>query len=235
MGDDDALFGAVPSEGGPLVFVDDVMAPVLNDHDHHHLARVRRTRDGDAVVISDGAGNWCHAVMAGHNPEVVGAPVAQPRLSPDIAVGFGLSKANKPELCVQKLTELGVDHIHPFTAARSVVRWDADKIHTAHRRFVKVAREAAMQCRTAWLPVVEPVVSLGDLASDPRACRADRHGDPPSLERPLILVGPEGGWDHQERALDLPAVALGTQVMRAETAVIVAGAILAGLRSGLLA
>ena len=40
---------AVPSDGGPLAFVADLEAPVLSADDHHHLARVRRLRDGRTV------------------------------------------------------------------------------------------------------------------------------------------------------------------------------------------
>lgn len=224
----------VPSGGGPLVFVDDLDHPVLDPLDHHHLARVRRLRDGDPLVVGDGVGGWRPARFAGEAPEPAGDVQRVGRPRPAVGVAFALVKGTKPELAVQKLTELGIDVIRPFTAARSVVRWDASKAEAGHARLVKVAREAAMQSRQAWLPEVAPVADFGAVAALPGAARADRGGAAPSLEQPLLLVGPEGGWDDAERAVALPTVALSTGVLRAETAAIVAGSILVALRAGLV-
>jgi RsmE family RNA methyltransferase len=64
---------------------------------------------------------------------------------------------------------------------------------------------------------------------------ADAEGNAPSLDRPVVAVGPEGGWSDAERALCVDAVALGDAVLRSETAAVAAGTLLAGLRSGLIA
>lgn len=225
---------AVPSDGGPLAFVADLAHPVLADDDHHHLARVRRLRAGDPMVLADGHGRWRRARFADATPEVVGDVVVEPAGVPAVSVGFALVKGERPELAVQKLTELGVDHIWPFVAARSVVRWDGSRATSAQARLERVAREAAMQSRRAALPTVHPVSTFAEVARLPGACRADRDGGPPSLDHPLVLVGPEGGWDDAERAVDLPVVGLGPGVLRAETAAIAAGVVLAALRAGLV-
>ena len=222
----------IPSDGGPLVFVDDVAHPVIAADDYHHLSRVRRVRDGNHIVVSDGRGRWAVARMAGETPELDGEVQLSQRPSLRLGVAFALAKGEKPELAVQKLTELGIDRIRPFVAARSVVRWDAAKIEQARVRLNKVAREAAMQSRAAWIPAVDPVTTFAEVAKDPEACRADRGGDPPSLDRPLILIGPEGGWDFDERSVDLPTVSVGDGVLRAETAAIAAGVLLSALRNG---
>ena len=226
--------GRIPSGGGPLVFVDDLDDPVLAGDDHHHLARVRRVRDGDGIVLADGSGRWVVARMRGDHPEVAGDVTEVRRPDPPVGVGFGLTKGSKPEWCVQKLTELGVDRIVPFVAARSVVRWDDAKVDAATHRFAKVAREAAMQSRSPWVPAVDPVTSFDVAVGLPGACRADRGGDPPALAHPLVLVGPEGGWDDAERSATAPVVSLGSGVLRAETAVITAGVLLTALREGLV-
>lgn len=222
----------MPWSGGPLVFVDDLGSPRLSADDHHHLARVRRLHSGDPLVLSDGRGSWRTAAFAGDSPTGIGAIVATPAPRPVLGVGFALVKAQKPELVIQKLTELGVDRIVPFVAERSVVRWDESKVDSAGIRWQKVAREAAMQSRRSWLPMVEPLVPYATAASYEGACRADDGGAPVSLDRPLILIGPEGGWSAAERSVDLPSVSLGDGVLRAETAAIAAGALLAALRTG---
>lgn len=222
----------LPSGGGPLVYVDDLQHPVLRLDDHHHLARVRRVRNGDPVILGDGAGSWRAARMRDEEPEPVSEVAYCPHPMPTVGVAFALVKGSKPELAVQKLTELGVDWICPFEAARSVVRWDEGKAELAQARLNKVAREAAMQSRQPWLPMVEPVAPFASVAGIDGACLAERGGDAPSLGSPVILVGPEGGWERHELEVDLPRVALSTGVLRAETAAIVAGALLVALRSG---
>lgn len=222
----------LPSGGGPLVYVEDLEHPVLRLDDHHHLARVRRIRNGDALVLGDGAGSWRTARMRDEEPEPTGEVRYCEHPRPTVGVAFALVKGSKPELVVQKLTELGVDWICPFEAARSVVRWDPGKADVAQARLTKVAREAAMQSRQPWLPMVEPVAPFASVAGIEGACLAERGGEPPTLADPVVLVGPEGGWDRHELEVDLPRVSLSTGVLRAETAAIVAGALLVALRSG---
>lgn len=224
----------VPADGGPFTFVADLDHPELTADEHHHLARVRRLRAGDPLVLGDGAGRWRRARFAGTTPEPDGPIAVAPSPGAPVAVGFALVKGAKPELVVQKLVELGVDRIHPFVAARSVVRWDDAKAAAAHDRWTKVAEEAAQQCRRPWLAEVRPLATFASVAAEPGACRADRDGAPLSLDRPLVLVGPEGGWDDAERVHPLPTVGLGPHVLRAETAAIAAGTLLAALRAGVV-
>lgn len=218
----------------PFAYVAEVAAPVLDEADHHHLARVRRVRDGDPMIVADGAGRWRPARFAAA-PEPTGDVAVELRSQPEVGVGFALVKGSKPELVVQKLTELGVDRIVPFVAARSVVRWDESKADAAQLRLAKVAREAGMQSRQLWLPTVAPVATFAEAAAHPGAALADMDGTSPTLDHPFVLVGPEGGWAPEERAAALPSVSLADRgVLRAETAAIVAGALLVALRAGLV-
>ena len=151
---------------------------------------------------------------------------------PNVTVAFALVKGQKPELVVQKLTELGVDSIVPYLAERSVVRWDVDRAATNRKRLIRVAREAAMQSRRCWLPDIAAVATFAGVAALPEAVMADRGGAPLTLATSTVLVGPEGGWSAGERQTGLPAVGLSEHVLRAETAAIAAGVALCGLRAG---
>ena len=219
---------------GPWVFVEDVDRPTLAPADRHHLERVRRVRTGDPVVVSDGAGRWREGTLGGAGAvDVAGDVQLDERPAPPITVAFALTKGERPELAVQKLTELGADVIVPFTAARSVVRWDAQRADGNVERLRRVAREAAMQCRRSWLPEVTPLGTFASVSALPGAALADLGGAPPSLAQPTVLVGPEGGWDDEERACGLPTVGLGQHVLRAETAAMAAATLLGALRAGL--
>lgn len=210
-------------------FVDDLDAPVLAPGDRHHLERVLRLRPGDELVVSDGAGGWRRCRFGPRlDPVTEVARGARPR--PLVTVAFALVKGSRPEWAVQKLTEIGVDRIVPLVAARSVVRWPTGGAHVDRLR--RVAREAAVQSRRTWLPAVDDVVAFGSMAPEPGVALAHPGGPPPSLDRPVVLVGPEGGWDEAELASGVPCVGLGPQVLRTETAAVVAGALLCALRSG---
>lgn len=231
----------LPVTGRPAawVFVTDLDELGLGPGDAHHLSRVLRLRRGEEVGACDGAGRWrsCEVAAAGGGDvrlEAVGPVVVDDPPQPPITVGFSLVKGDRPELVVQKLTELGVDRILPLAAARSVVRWDADRAARGVARFRQVAREAAMQARRSRLPEVAPVTPVAAAArglGDGGGLCEQGGDEPVSLRRPALLIGPEGGWDPAEADCGLPAVGLGPTTLRAETAAITAGVLLCALRS----
>jgi 16S rRNA (uracil1498-N3)-methyltransferase len=216
-----------------LAFVGDLDDPELDTDDLHHLRRVLRVRDGDDVTIADGDGGWRHARLAAR-PEPSSGIFREPEPTPPITIAFAVVKGERPELIVQKLTELGADRIVPFIAARSVVRWDADKADRNVARFRRVAREAAMQCRRARLPIIDAVSTFADVVARPGVALADRDGAPPTLACPFLMVGPEGGWTDDERAAAATRVGLSPYVLRAETAAITACVLVTALRAGLV-
>jgi 16S rRNA (uracil1498-N3)-methyltransferase len=226
--------GALGVDSGPHAFVTDLDRPALAAEDRHHLARVLRVREGDALTVADGAGRW-RACRFGPELEVAGPIVVDPEPAPSVTIAFALVKGERPELIIQKLTELGVDRIVPFVARRSVVRPDTERQARQHERWARVAREAAMQSRRSRLPEIAPVTTFDDALALPGAVAADRFGRPPSLAHPTVLIGPEGGWADDERSRFTTTVGLGTSVLRAETACFAAAAVLGALRAGLVA
>ncbi|MBA2608040.1 MAG: 16S rRNA (uracil(1498)-N(3))-methyltransferase [Actinobacteria bacterium] len=213
------------------VFVDDLDGPELCPDDAHHLTRVLRLRDGEQFSAGDGAGRWRLCAMRGDAAvDALGPIETLAPASPWISVAFALTKGDKPEFTVQKLTELGVDRIVPVSAARSVVRWDEAKSARNVQRWRAVARAAAMQSRRAWLPIVDDVTSLIELT--PAFALAHPDGGVLSLATPAVAIGPEGGWADGELASAVALVDLGPTTLRAETAALAVGARLTALRTG---
>ncbi len=233
--------GTAPDgRGGPHAFVADLAAPRLDDADHHHLARVLRLRDGDPMTVGDGRGAWRPArfrLDPEAGPDADGEVIEVAAAERPVAVGFSLIKGGRPELVVQKLTELGVDRILPLAAERSVVRWDESRAAANLERFRRVAREAAMQSRRVHLSEVVAVGRPADVADGPGLAVAEPGGEPlggPGTDPvDVVLVGPEGGWTDDELA-GRRTVGLGSTVLRAETAAIAAGTLLVALRDGRL-
>ena len=222
------MTGALPDgQGGPHVYVKDLDEPALVDEDRHHLARVLRLRDGDSLTVGDGLGRWRPARF-GSDLRIDGEVVEVPAPSRTVAVGFALIKGGRPELVVQKLTELGVDRILPLATERSVVRWDEAKVASQYERMVRVAREAGMQSRRVRLPEVTPVAPVLSLFD---AAMAEPGGEALDADVDVLLVGPEGGWTPEELR-ERRRINLGSTILRAETAAIVAGVLLVALRDG---
>ena len=216
----------------------------VDGDDAHHLVRARRIRAGEVVTGADGHGRW-RAYDAVPTPakgtlelHATTDVVREPHLEPELSIACSLTKGDRPELVVQKLTELGVDGVLFVRAARSVVQWDESRASTSLARLRRVAREAGAQSRRARLPLIDGPVTVDDLAAraglvlaDPRGAPADRLALPAGGAW-LVAVGPEGGFDDAERALlgGAPHVGVGPHVLRAETAAIAVAAALAGRR-----
>jgi 16S rRNA (uracil1498-N3)-methyltransferase len=219
------------------VFVDDLTRAELCDEDRHHLARVLRLRPGEVVTAADGRGGWRRFRFAPPGRlEPDGDVEQRPAPWPPVVVGCALTKGERPEWTVQKLTEAGVDRIVLFVAERSVVRWEDDRGPRQLTRVRAVARAAAMQSRRDRVPVVEGVVAFAEAVgrAGPGVALAHPGGTPPGLDHPGVLVGPEGGWSPAELGCGLPKVALGPLVLRAETAAMAIGILLCGLRAGVV-
>ena len=151
------------------VFVESLNNPQLDDLDAHHLLKVLRVRDTDSISLSDGIGGWMTATLSKDASLKATCEIQRidaPRWP--LVVAFAPVKGEKPEVIVQKLTEIGIDEIIPLTPTRfSVVKWDAARAEKLLERLQRVAREAAMQSRRVWLPKVcgvTPLASVTDLS-----------------------------------------------------------------------
>jgi 16S rRNA (uracil1498-N3)-methyltransferase len=220
-------------------------AVILTGPEGHHAAVVRRLRTGERADVSDGAGTLAEGVVTGVGRDTVEielralhqVPPPQPRL----AVAQALPKGDRGELAVELMTELGVDTVIPWAAARSVTRWQAERGEKALGKWRATAREAAKQSRRAWLPEVTGLASAAVLAA--RVAGAARaivlEADGPEklheLALPeagdiLLVVGPEGGISPDERdalrAAGAVEARLGPTVLRTSTAGAAAAAVL---------
>jgi 16S rRNA (uracil1498-N3)-methyltransferase len=204
----------------------------------HYLRDVLRLAPGAELELFDGAGgSWPARVETGFAGLTLGdRRAARPALP--LWLLPALAKGEKMDLVVQKATELGATHLAPFAAERSVVRLEPERAAARATRWRRIAAEAARQCGRADVPEVRAPDRLPEaLAAVPADhARFVFHpgGDrlPPDL-RPAgvaAIVGPEGGLTDAEveacEAAGARRVALGPRVLRAETAAVVATALL---------
>jgi 16S rRNA (uracil1498-N3)-methyltransferase len=144
------------------------------------------------------------------------------------------------------LTEVGVDVIVPWAAARSVAVWRGDKQAKALAKWRSTAREAAKQARRSWFPEVAELASTADVvalvaAADLAVVLHEAAAVPlasfeiPDTGRIVVVVGPEGGLSPDEIDAFIEAgavsVRLGAEVLRTSTAGVAAVAAILSLTS----
>lgn len=213
----------------------------LGDEARHYLRDVLRLAPGAEVEVFDGAGgSWDGRIAPGFESLALGPRRAAATPPAAIWLLLALSKGDKVDLVVQKATELGASRIAPFEAERSVLRLDRARAEERVRRWRRIAEEAARQCGRADVPEVAVPVPLAERLGEtpPGLGLVLFHGEggaplstlPPAPAGWAALVGPEGGFTAAEVAACEAAaarrVALGPRTLRAETAAIVAVALL---------
>jgi len=229
----------VPSELAHF-FVADLDEPDLEPEDLAHLLGPLRAGDGALITCGDGRGSWRRVVVrrrgrrdAGLEP--AGPIESEPEPTPSIGVAFAHTSTTRPERVARRLTEVGVDRLVVLTAKRSP---PARASQSVRARIERVVREAASQSRRAWLPTLELADSVlaAALGFGDGVVLADRGGGPWPEGAKAALCGPEGGWAPEERALACaqgwPVVGLGPTQLRAETAAVACGVVLAACRAG---
>jgi 16S rRNA (uracil1498-N3)-methyltransferase len=208
----------------------------LGGDEGRHAATVRRIRVGEDVQLGDGHGTVLDCRVTAVRADGLVLAVSGRRVEPmpvvRLTVVQALVKGDRAELAVEIMTELGVNEIVPWSAARSIVQWQGARGGKALERWRRTAREASKQSRRPWVPEV------AELAGTPEVVRRLEHrcalvlheaATAPLVESPLpeqgevvLVVGPEGGISADEltrfAAAGAQPVRLGSPVLRTSTA-----------------
>jgi 16S rRNA (uracil1498-N3)-methyltransferase len=200
----------------------------------NYLGAVLRLDAGAQVkLFDDRSGEWLGEVIEAGKRRVslrIVRHLKDREPVPDLWLLFAPIKRGRIDWIAEKATELGVARLVPVLTRRTIVdRVNVDRLR-AH------AIEAAEQCeRTALPQIVEPQKLeklLREWPADRALIFADEQGGSTlakaaSTGPAAILIGPEGGFTDEERALiravpqALP-VSLGPRILRADTAALAA-------------
>jgi 16S rRNA (uracil1498-N3)-methyltransferase len=209
--------------------VPDPEVPVLSDTDAHHLWRVLRARPGEEVVVTNGAGAWSFARIGDDRLERISDVVID---EPDGWAELYLAplKADRSEWAIAKATELGISRITPLMSEYVVTKSKGFSLDKTIAKWRRIADAAAGQCRRTYdVQVAAPVLIDHVPAS---VAVADFEGDGSLDGVSAIAIGPEGGWSEREWGPDRVRLALGTTVLRGETAAVAAATLLVQRRDG---
>jgi len=217
----------------------------LTGPEGRHAAKVRRIRVGERIELGDGAGQVadCSVVEVGSDGVSVEIRAVRvvPEPTPRLVVAQALPKGDRAEAAVEMMTEVGVDAIVPWAAARSVVHWSGERGERARARWVAHAREAAKQAGRSRVPSIEALADSKALATriETAALAVVLHESAtepltavpiPEAGEVLLVIGPEGGVAEAELTAFQKSGArvcrMGPEVLRTSTAGVVALAVM---------
>ncbi|MBT9447089.1 MAG: 16S rRNA (uracil(1498)-N(3))-methyltransferase [Hyphomonadaceae bacterium] len=226
----------------------------LEEGQARYLTAVMRLAPGAPVRVFNGMdGEWAATLaQAGKRGASlsIGAQTRTQTAPPDLTLLFAPVKRHGTDLIVEKATELGVRTLQPVLTRRTV----SETVRLERLRAIAI--EAAEQTERLDVPEIaaplplhrildgwdgeRPLVYADEAADDPSAAWGGAQGRARPVGEALrdvrapalaLLTGPEGGFDAEERRLlrSLPyvvPVSLGPRILRAETAVIAALAVI---------
>ncbi|MGV1759512.1 16S rRNA (uracil(1498)-N(3))-methyltransferase [Rhizobium sp. AC27/96] len=208
----------------------------------NYLANVLRMEDGAELLVFNGRdGEWKVSLSFPSRKRILLTPVEETRPQPapsDLHYLFAPLKVGRLDYLVQKAVEMGAGLLQPV-----MTQHVQGKITNLDKVKANVI-EAAEQCGILGIPDVAEPVKLADLLSQwPRERRIIYCDEGDAGQNPLpllakveekhlaLLVGPEGGFSDEERALlrsldFVTAIPLGPRILRADTAAVAAMAVI---------
>ena len=208
----------------------------LDDEILYHLIKVLRKDPSYIFRLADSKGSIFHCHLINNCECIVTEKLDENNeLDCDITCIMALIKNDKFELCLQKLTELGVKKIVPYQSVRSVVKAKDDKKVI---RMKKIVKEAAEQSHRNFIPEVCEVASIKDLekykSENNYICyeSSKNIADVDTGRSITYVIGPEGGFEDREyekiKDMGFEPISLGKRILRAETAAIYMTSIIVG-------
>jgi 16S rRNA (uracil1498-N3)-methyltransferase len=212
----------------------------FQEDESHHIAKVCRKQVGDEIYAVDGIGNRYHIRLTLSNPQRVEGTVLNTDLDvnePHTKLSLALPWTRDPklDLIITRATELGVSKFVYYTADKSIIKNDDDRIEKKIERHRRLGISAIKQSLRCVLPEMKDigrshnfenclkyydVCLYADLNKDALPIQTALRGLLPKWI--ILVIGPESGFSREEKitlesAGALP-ISLGPRRLRFETA-----------------
>lgn len=209
----------------------------ITGDEFHHLSKVLRAKIGDEIFVTNGKGLIAEAklIKISRNDcevELIKFQKFERRKTQLIALLPILKQEERFEFALEKLTELGIDEIQPFTSERTV------KKNFRYERSKKILIAALKQSKNPFLPELKSLSKFEDFISELQPDDFVLYGDDRgnnileiqnhlqklAVKRFIITVGPEGAFTEDElnllKKVNSVPIKLGEFRLRSETAII---------------
>jgi 16S rRNA (uracil1498-N3)-methyltransferase len=185
---------------------------VVEDSEARHAISVLRIEEGEAVLLSDGAGNWASGKVGDLTKKkfevIIAERGATELLKPKLTILQGIPKSERLREAIELMVEAGVDEIIPWSATRSIAKWQS----SSKSKWESAAIAAAKQAKRFKIPEIGDEVEISDFLSKKSGSFAiivlhetggtklsqivsEKMAD---LDEIILVIGPEGGITTEE-------------------------------------
>lgn len=215
----------------------------------YHMSKVLRCKVGYKIIVCDNSGKDYYCTITDISKDIAVAKIDEIKendseLNHNITLFQALPKGDKLDLITQKIVELGLKQLIPFTS-----RYTNETKFNKHR-LEKISLEACKQCGRATICDVGDLIDINDLykelSSYDLVIFPYENAEKGSIslieniednQTIAIVIGSEGGFDESEAKNIVESggvsVSLGKRILRCETAAIVASALTVNALGGL--
>ena len=220
---------------------------IIENEQFHYLSNVRRFSVGDEINIFDGLGNSYKARIDNIDKKNMKGTILSSKTlvlpNKKISLYTAIPKGERFDWLIEKASEIGVSKIVPVIYVRSVVK---ELSENKFERYKKISISASSQSWRADIMPIEKPVQFNETVEKwstqkytlnilPWESEEDKNilsilNENKEIKNINIFIGPEGGFDKTEIDIALKnnfkTVTLGKNILRVETAAIVASSII---------
>ena len=188
---------------------------VVEGAEAHHAISVLRIESDEEVLLSDGSGNWARANVRDITKKkfeaVISERGSQEVTKPKLTVLQGIPKSDRLKEAIELMVEAGVDEIIPWSASRSISKWQKD----SREKWESAAFASAKQAKRFIIPKIGDEVDIREFLDKKAGSFAvivlhesggvklskiisEKMAD---LDEIVLVIGPEGGITENELSL----------------------------------
>ena len=225
---------------------------LIKDEQFHYLSNVRRFSVGDEINIFDGLGNSYKARIDNIDKKSMKGTILSSKTlvlpNKKISLYTAIPKGERFDWLIEKTSEIGISKIVPVIYSRSVVK---ELSENKLERYKKISISASSQSWRADIMTIEKPVNFNETVEKlstqkdtlnilPWESEEEKNilgilNENKDIKNINIFIGPEGGFDKTEIDIAIKkgfkTVTLGKNILRVETAAIVASSIVTAMTS----
>lgn len=215
---------------------------ISDKENYNHIAKSLRAKVGEKLLLIDENQIQYETVIKEITQKEITVNVENSykscrKLDFRLYLGQSPLRSDAQSIIIEKATELGCDGVYPFVSDNCAL--NKSVVEKKIPKWQRIMYEASKQCERAYIPTCFEATTLEKLInSDYKIIAFCERLSTETLheyvlknpikkdDKILVIIGPEGGFSEREfdlfRENNIPMLTLGSLILKAETAVIVA-------------